>query len=141
MSVTTQGRCLCGASAFTAKLKSETVDACHCSMCQTWGSGPFMAVECSEAPVFDDDSALGVFSSSDWAERVFCKSCGTPLMWRMKDGGHCSVSAGALTLSDKARFEVEIFIDEKPAYYDFANDTRKMTGAEVIAAFTAGQEG
>ncbi len=29
----------------------------------------------------------------------------------------------------------QIFIDEKPAYYDFANKTHNMTGAEVFAAF------
>ena len=33
----------------------------------------------------------------------------------------------------------QIFIDEKPALYDFRNDTRKLTGAEVMAAFAAGQ--
>ena len=37
------------------------------------------------------------------------------------------------------RFAEEIFIDEKPALYDFRNDTRKLTGAEVMAAFAAGQ--
>jgi hypothetical protein len=31
-------------------------------------------------------------------------------------------------------FDHQIFIDEKPAHYDFANDTTKMTGVELIAA-------
>lgn len=34
--------------------------------------------------------------------------------------------------------ELQIFIDEKPSYYDFANDTVKMTGAEFITMMTAG---
>jgi hypothetical protein len=32
-------------------------------------------------------------------------------------------------------FDQQIFIDEKPAYYRFANDTRNMTGAEVFALY------
>ena len=29
----------------------------------------------------------------------------------------------------------QIFIDEKPGYYDLANDTPKLTGAEVFALY------
>ncbi len=32
----------------------------------------------------------------------------------------------------------QIFIDEKPAGYDFANDTPKLTGAEVFAKYLPG---
>jgi hypothetical protein len=37
----------------------------------------------------------------------------------------------------------QIFIDEKPAYYTFANQTKTMTGAEVFAMFAppAGNDG
>ena len=31
--------------------------------------------------------------------------------------------------------EGQIFIDEKPNYYEFANDTPKMTGKQVFAQF------
>ena len=32
-------------------------------------------------------------------------------------------------------FESQIFIDEKPDYYSFADQTETMTGAEVFAMF------
>ena len=32
----------------------------------------------------------------------------------------------------------EIFIDEKPAYYELKNDTRKMTGQQVFEQFSSG---
>ena len=32
----------------------------------------------------------------------------------------------------------QIFIDEKPDWYDFANETETMTGPEVIAMFSEG---
>jgi hypothetical protein len=34
----------------------------------------------------------------------------------------------------------EIFVDEKPGYYTFANETRKLTGQEVMAAFMADKQ-
>ena len=34
-------------------------------------------------------------------------------------------------------FTMQIFTDEKPAYYEFANKTKTMTGAEVFAAFAS----
>ena len=39
------------------------------------------------------------------------------------------------TIASGYAFTSQIFIDEKPAYYDFANKTHNMTGAEVFAAF------
>jgi len=41
--------------------------------------------------------------------------------------------------NDNVTFTSEIFIDEKPDYFSFANDTKKMTGAEVFAMFASGQ--
>ncbi len=32
-------------------------------------------------------------------------------------------------------FDKQIFIDEKPSFYCFANETNKMTGAEVFAKY------
>ena len=31
--------------------------------------------------------------------------------------------------------EHQVFIDEKPDYYSFANETKNMTGAEIFAQF------
>ena len=38
-------------------------------------------------------------------------------------------------------FKSQIFIDEKPGYYEFANQTHNMTGAEVFAAFAPPSSG
>jgi hypothetical protein len=136
----TRGRCLCGAVTFTVALKTQDVGACHCDMCRTWCGGPSLALDCAAAPVFESDDQLGVYRSSDWAERLFCKTCGSSLFYRLVEGGHYSVQVGAVELDETARLTVQIFTDEKPAYYAFANDTKMMTGAEVFAEFAGGQE-
>jgi len=34
-------------------------------------------------------------------------------------------------------FKRQVFVDEKPEYYDFANKTKDFTGAEIFAMFGA----
>ncbi|MGD9670052.1 MAG: GFA family protein [Hyphomicrobiaceae bacterium] len=135
------GRCLCGAVTFTARTAGSDVGACHCTMCQRWAAGPLLAAEIDASSLrVADDASLGVYQSSEWGERLFCKSCGTPLFWRSRDGQHAIVSAGALDDKSGLRFASQIYIDEKPSYYEFANDTAKMTGAEFIAMMTAAKK-
>lgn len=132
------GRCLCGAVRFSAKIGPH-VDVCHCGMCRRWSGGVFMA-SAGEDIAIEDEAALGVYRSSDYGERVFCKTCGSSLFWRMQDGSGAHVSVSALDDLSGLTFAQEIFIDEKPALYDFANETRRLTGAEFVAMFEAKQE-
>jgi hypothetical protein len=132
------GGCLCGAVRFTASPSDHEVGVCHCSMCRRWTAGPFMVRDCGTTLKIEDKSSLGAYRSSEWAERAFCTKCGTPLYYRLIDKDMYFVSAEAFDdLSDLA-FTSQIFIEEKPAYYEFANKTHNMTGAEVFAQFAPG---
>ena len=132
---TLTGGCLCGAVRFTAAPREREYGACHCDSCRRWAGGPFMAIPCGRTLKIEGDAQLGVYRSSKWAERMFCKKCGTSLFLKLTGNGHCNVSIEAF--DDNADFEqvVQYFIDEKPAHYAFVNDTKKMTGAELYALF------
>ena len=130
-----QGRCLCGAIRVVAKGVSNSVGACHCKMCRRWGGGPFMEVNCEQAVTFDGEENIAVFDSSDWAERGFCSKCGTHLFYRIKETGQHMVPVGIFDDDYDLVFKNQVFIDEKPSFYRFANDTRDMTGAELFAMF------
>ncbi|MBO6755559.1 MAG: GFA family protein [Roseibium sp.] len=134
------GGCLCGAVRFAAVPDKTEMGVCHCSMCRRWTGGTFMAVGCGQSVELDGEDALGVYRSSDYGERVFCSKCGSTLFWRMADGSHTSVSAQAFDDPSVFDFTTEIFVDEQPANYAFANKTRKMTGPEVFAYFAKKQE-
>ncbi|MET0181361.1 MAG: GFA family protein [Caulobacterales bacterium] len=134
------GQCLCGAVKFTAQPAAMEMGVCHCSMCRRWSGGAFTVVEC-DAVKIDDEGQFGVYKSSDWGERCFCKTCGSTLMWRMQNGeGHAAISAQAFDDPGRFAFVNEIFVDEQPANYAFANKTKRMTGAEFLAAFQAGTD-
>ena len=133
------GRCLCGAVEITAKAMPTSVGACHCSMCRTWGGGPLMAVDCGDEVAFSGQENIGTYSSSDWAERGFCTQCGTHLFYRLKQGNNHFMPVGLFDAESKLHFEHQVFIDEKPAYYAFANETKNLTGAEVFALYSGEQ--
>ena len=130
-----QGRCMCGAVRFTATPSETSVMTCHCEMCQRWCSGPFMALNCSEVN-FEDKDVIGIIQSSDWAERGFCTRCGSNLYYRIRELESYQMAAGLFDDPSNLRLSLQVFIDQKPHYYDFANETRSMTSQEVIAAFS-----
>jgi hypothetical protein len=123
---------MCGAVKFTATPKGNTMSACHCEMCRRWTGGVFLSVSCSDI-TFPDDADLIVFKSSKWAERVSCAVCGASLAWRMQDRRFEAVALPAFPTPDMFTFDSELFIDNKPDNYAFANATRQLTEAEVLA--------
>lgn len=94
-----------------------------------------MALHCGGSVEVENEAAIGSYQSSEWAQRQFCKKCGTVLFYKLINHNYFSVSVEAFDESEKFTLTTEIFIDEKPASYEFANDTKKMTGEEVFAAF------
>lgn len=129
-----KGQCLCGSVEVTAGEINRSVGACHCNMCRRWGGGPLLAIDCGTNVIFVGKDQVGTFASSDWAERGFCRNCGTHLYYRLKESGQYIMPAGLFDPTE-LEFDHQIFIDEKPSYYDFANETRNMTGAEVFAMY------
>lgn len=132
-----KGKCLCGGIRITAANVSRSAGACHCGMCRRWGGGPLMAVDCGVDVSIDGKDNLSVFESSSWAERGFCNKCGSHLFYRLKGSGQYMVPAGVLGGQQAFVFDHQVFIDEKPSYYSFANETNDMTGAELFAKYGA----
>ena len=55
----------------------------------------------------------------------------------MKSGPTSVIWIGALDQSDDLKFENELFFDAKPEHYNFANETPKITSAEMKALYAA----
>jgi len=125
------GRCLCGGVQFVAQHTSASVGACHCGLCRRWGGGPLLALD-GEGPEFQGSEHIAVFATSPRAERGFCAICGTHLFIRIPRTGRYIFPAGLFELG-AAHFDHQIFIDEKPSYYGFANQTRELTGVQFWA--------
>ena len=94
-----------------------------------------MEIDCGTDVEFDGEDYVSVFDSSDWAERGFCRKCGTHLFYRLKESGQHMIPVGVFEDSVGLVFKGQVFIDEKPEYYEFANKTKDFTGAEIFAMF------
>lgn len=131
-----RGTCLCGAIRITAKTRSNSIGACHCTMCQRWGGGPLFAAECESDVSFEGVEQISTFSSSEWAERGFCQRCGTHLFYRLKEEGHYAIPVGLFNDGGQWRLAEQIFIDQKPSFYSFTQKTKALTGEEVFAQYS-----
>lgn len=129
------GSCGCGAVSVLAHRASTKLGACHCRACRRWGGGPLMTISCGTEVEFSGSDHIGVFNSSEWAERGFCQLCGSHLFYRLKQTGQHEMPAGLFDDTDDLQFDHEVFVDERPSYYHFGNQTEEMTGAECFAKF------
>lgn len=124
------GHCLCGSVSFTSP-EAKEIGACHCGFCRRWGGGALLAVHCGPGVQFSGAEHISVYASSQWAERAFCKNCGTHLYYKLLATGEYLVPAGAFD-SDDFKLASQIYIDKKPPYYSFANQTPMLTEQQVI---------
>lgn len=133
----TKASCLCGSVKFEIELSSSEpeIAACHCSMCRKWLGGPMLAIDSGTLKNVSGESFITRYASSEWAERGFCKKCGTSLFYYLLPAEQYHFPVGLLDSELQFKFSHQIFIDEKPGYYSFANETKDMTGAEVFAHF------
>ena len=123
-----KAQCLCGAVSLETAENRE-LHACHCGKCRVWGSGASFTLA-ARSPEITGSEHIVHYQSSEWAQRCFCKHCGTHLFVQV--GNDYYINAGLF--ADNAGFETtsQIFIDCKAPYYDLANDTPKLTEAEFL---------
>lgn len=127
------GHCLCGAVTFDAADVQTEIHACHCGMCRRWSGGPAFAAGVGKV-TFAGEENLSRFDSSEWAERGFCKRCGTNMFYRLKEADQYVLWVGTFDDQSPFTFAGEIYIDEKPPVYDFAGDHPRLTGEEFLAS-------
>ena len=128
------GHCLCGAVSYVAGEIDTDFHTCHCGMCRKWSGGPVFATSVGNVK-FEGEENISRYDSSPWAERGFCNRCGSNLFYHLKEADHYVLWVGTFDDQTPFRLTGEIYIDDKPAGYDFAGDHPRMTGEEFLASF------
>lgn len=98
MSAPASGGCQCGAVRYRIE-RLGRASICHCRMCQKATGGIFGAFAEVEGMVWTRRQPAR-FASSNLAERLFCRACGTPL--GIMEAGEVTEITTA-TLDDPAR--------------------------------------
>ena len=136
------GQCICGAVTFTAKLKDDAIQACHCQQCQRWtGGGPYFVVNVDEIDMKGEETILA-YHASEWGERGACATCGATLYWKMQGKPISSVAVGLLDDQTGLTVREEIFTDRRAPWLPPFPGASQSTEAEEFAkldAYLAGE--
>lgn len=123
------GHCVCGKVKIMMKEYGNFVYACHCDTCRRMNSGPVLSVDpgSKENVEFVDGEEFISIYNDEGIERGFCSICGSTLFWHDIPNNHYCMNA---ELFDKviknASFELELFYDMKPSYYNFLGERKKL---------------
>jgi hypothetical protein len=132
-----KANCLCGSITIKVGEIDPKFTVCHCSSCRKWGGGPLFMISCGTNVEFEGRQFVREYDSSAWATRGFCSNCGTHLFSRFKKNDSYNIPVGLFPDIEGLEMSMQYFIDLKPEYYCFSNETPKMTEKEIFAHFAS----
>lgn len=77
------GSCLCGEVTFTINNEIKDIFCCHCSLCRKAQGSAFATnanVKMKDFNFVSGESNLSSYRSSETQTKLFCKTCGSPIM-------------------------------------------------------------
>ena len=134
------GRCLCGAVHISIDIAMNDLGVCHCRNCQRWTGGPLFEIEAGSDVVIQGQELVSAYASSSWAERGFCKQCGSHLYIKDLRNGDYGIPPGLFKDLPDIRLNRQIFSDHKPAFYEFSNKTTNITSEFIYKHFPETKE-
>jgi hypothetical protein len=112
------GSCLCGAVHFKTTGRLRGVVYCHCSQCRKQTGHYYAATNVPDANLSVEGSEnITWHRASEFAERGFCRTCGSALFWKPRDHAYTSVLAGLFDDPTGLTGECHIFLADKGDYY------------------------
>ena len=80
---THRGRCLCGATSFAFDGPPDWVLHCHCESCRRATASPMTTFACvPDGRLAWEGHPPSLIASSPGVVRGFCRTCGSPLLYR-----------------------------------------------------------
>jgi hypothetical protein len=111
-----EGGCLCGAVRYAVLGRLREILVCHCLECRRW-AGRAWAATAARAAELEIDCSDGLAwvrspRSARRAERGFCRSCGSSLLWRAPGSETVAVAAGSLDDTAGLRVAAHIWVSQ-----------------------------
>ena len=120
------GSCLCGAVRFEISGELAPIQLCHCADCRKAQGSAFGAnipVATADLRLVSGQDALRAFESSPGKERVFCATCGSPILSRLTAApGTVRLRAGTLDAPTGARAGFHFHTGSKADWWEIAED-------------------
>ncbi|WP_171815929.1 GFA family protein [Candidatus Phaeomarinobacter ectocarpi] len=119
------GGCSCGAVRYEISTPEINAGICHCADCQRHSGAPFVVWLGIEPEAFKlTQGDVKEFSSSKWATRGFCATCGSTLTYRVNDNtDEIDVAGGTLDDPGAAAPKFQIFKKDSPRFMQGFDET------------------
>ena len=119
---TLEGGCLCGAVRYEAKAVTTKSSYCHCRMCQRSAGAPVLAWTGVAAADFAYVAGRpSIYHSSARAQREFCPSCGTQLVFREHGARDIDISTASLNAPERAPPRYHIWRTSRIGWFETAD--------------------
>jgi hypothetical protein len=135
------GGCLCGAVRYTIRSDKTDLGGCSCEQCRRHTGSLLVSLDGPGKAITFTAGEPAIYTSSGWAERGFCRDCGSTLFYRVTAGsmaGHTAMAAGTLDSLEGLSVGNEVFSDGTGGAYVLAGDHERLTGAETMAKYSGG---
>lgn len=113
--------CLCGAVGLTITGPLRPPMACHCTQCRKT-SGHFSAASGTPRSGLSIAGPLRWFRSSPGAQRGFCATCGSNLLWQADGADEAFVAVGSIDGATGLELAGHIYTNDKGDYYGLDDD-------------------
>lgn len=127
-----EGGCLCGTVRYRVEGDPTRTNYCHCRMCQRNAGAPVVAWATWPLAAFAIVAGEpGAYRSSERAQRLFCRSCGTPLFWQRVAPPSDSIDIAAASLDEPGTVVPtdHIWTESQLPWFDVRDDLpRKARG-------------
>jgi hypothetical protein len=124
MKLPLEGGCLCGGVRYRITTEPHHADYCHCRMCQRSAGAPVVAWLTMASDGFAWlKGEPAVYRSSPKAERLFCPTCGTQLVFREPaEPAELDVTLASLDDPEAVRPSHHIWTSSRIPWFDVADD-------------------
>lgn len=117
------GSCLCGGVRIKAHGQLRGVIFCHCSQCRKQTGLYFAATDIEDSKLeIEGQENVTWYRASSFAQRGFCKVCGSALFWKRDGADKISIMAGLFDQPSGLEPQAHIFVADRGDFYTIADE-------------------
>lgn len=116
-----RGRCLCGTVQFAVTSPFEYAGYCHCGRCRASSGSAFSAtagVRTEHVKVTSGEDSIASYLRNTDVTSHFCRSCGSVLFLRVRDGRYAHVQMGTLLDDPVIRPQYHMHVASKAPWHE-----------------------
>jgi hypothetical protein len=130
------GSCLCGAVRYQINGEIAPIQLCHCGDCRKAQGSAFGAnvpVATADFRLLSGEDSLRVYESSPGKERVFCGTCGSPILSRLTaHPERIRLRAGSLDAPVGAPLAFHFYVASKADWWPIDDDLEQYPAERPV---------